>query len=53
MSKESVTYRRFPIARRIEHIAMVLSFGLLGLTGLPQKFPTSDITIFIVYIVSS
>jgi cytochrome b subunit of formate dehydrogenase len=47
MSNPTQTYQRFPIARRIEHIIMVLSFGLLGLTGLPQKFPTLGISIFI------
>ncbi len=47
MSSQTQTYQRFPIARRIEHIFMVLSFGLLGLTGLPQKFPTLGISIFI------
>jgi cytochrome b subunit of formate dehydrogenase len=39
------TYLRFPLARRIEHILMVLSFSTLGLTGLPQKYPTSEIAI--------
>jgi cytochrome b subunit of formate dehydrogenase len=32
---------RFPIARRIEHWVMMLSFTFLGLTGLPQKYPDS------------
>ena len=32
------TYERFPLARRIEHLVMLLSFTTLGLTGLPQKF---------------
>lgn len=40
-------YVRFPLARRIEHLIMLVSFTTLGLTGLPQKFPTSDISIFI------
>ena len=47
MSGETQNYQRFPVARRIEHIMMLLSFGLLGLTGLPQKFPTLGISIFI------
>ena len=42
MSSQTQTYQRFPIARRIEHIVMILSFSLLGLTGLPQKFPHSE-----------
>jgi len=40
-------YQRFPIWRRIEHLAMLLSFTLLALTGLPQKFPQSGVSIFI------
>ncbi|HEY5901522.1 MAG TPA: cytochrome b/b6 domain-containing protein, partial [Anaerolineales bacterium] len=32
------TYQRFTLAQRIEHLSMLLSFSLLGLTGLPQKF---------------
>ncbi len=39
------TYERFPLARRIEHLAMLLSFTTLGLTGLPQKFPSSGVSI--------
>src|SRR5512133_504060 len=41
----SRTYIRFPLARRIEHIVMLLSFTILGLTGLPQKFSTSPLSI--------
>jgi cytochrome b subunit of formate dehydrogenase/mono/diheme cytochrome c family protein len=42
------TYERFPLARRIEHLAMLLSFTTLGLTGLVQKFATSPISQFLV-----
>jgi len=42
------TYERFPLARRIEHLAMLLSFTALGLTGLPQKFPDASISIAII-----
>ena len=46
MSKENTrTYERFPIARRIEHFAMLLSFTTLGLTGLPQRFADASISI--------
>ena len=38
------TYVRFPLARRIEHLTMLLSFSTLGLTGLPQKFSTHPIS---------
>lgn len=41
----SRTYIRFPLARRIEHIVMLSSFTILGLTGLPQKFSTSPLSI--------
>ena len=44
------TYERFPLARRIEHWVMMLSFTTLALTGLPQKFPSSPISIFFVNI---
>ena len=46
MSKTvSRTYERFPLARRIEHWVMMASFTILALTGLPQKFPSSPISI--------
>ena len=48
--KVTHTYERFPLARRIEHWVMMLSFTLLGLTGLPQKFPASDLSIAFVYV---
>ena len=47
--QQPVLYERFPIWRRIEHIVMVLSFSTLGLTGLPQKYPTSDVGVSIVH----
>jgi cytochrome b subunit of formate dehydrogenase/mono/diheme cytochrome c family protein len=49
MSKNAIpTYERFPLIRRIEHVTMLLSFTTLGLTGLPQKFPDSGVSIFFV-----
>jgi cytochrome b subunit of formate dehydrogenase len=33
-----VAYTRFDISQRIEHIVFLLSFSILGLTGLIQKF---------------
>ncbi len=50
MSKTSRTYTRFELARRIEHLVMLLSFSILGTTGLPQKYPASGISRFIVNI---
>lgn len=46
MSKKTVrTYERFPLVRRIEHLTMLLSFTILGLTGLPQKYPDAGLSI--------
>ena len=36
--REDVTYIRFILSQRIEHILLIISFGVLCLTGLPQKF---------------
>jgi len=44
------TYERFPLARRIEHLIMLLSFTTLAITGLPQKFPSSAVSISFVSI---
>jgi len=41
----SRSYERFPLARRIEHLVMLLSFTTLGLTGLPQKFSSAPLSI--------
>ena len=35
---EQKQYLRFSVAQRLEHWAQMLSFTILGLTGLPQKF---------------
>ena len=48
MSSQPRTYLRFPLARRIEHIGLMLSFITLAATGLPQKDPSSKISVFIV-----
>ncbi|HEX6036288.1 MAG TPA: cytochrome b/b6 domain-containing protein, partial [Anaerolineales bacterium] len=46
MSNTTVrTYQRFPLARRIEHWIMMLSFTTLAITGLPQRFSSSPISI--------
>lgn len=44
MNTVTKAYMRFPIARRIEHWVMMLSFTLLGLTGLPQRFPNAGLS---------
>jgi cytochrome b subunit of formate dehydrogenase len=45
------TYPRFAVAQRIEHVVMLLSFTLLAITGLPQKFATNDLSIFLIRLV--
>jgi cytochrome b subunit of formate dehydrogenase len=47
MNKVTQAYLRFPLARRIEHWVMMLSFTTLGLTGIPQKFSQSPISLAI------
>lgn len=41
-------YTRFTIFQRVEHFVLLLSFSLLGFTGLPQKFINSPISIAII-----
>jgi len=36
--KENVALTRFVLSQRIEHILLLISFGMLCLTGLPQRF---------------
>ncbi len=44
----NTSYQRFPVSRRVEHAILILSFTLLALTGLPQKFPTWGVSDFII-----
>ena len=48
MSEKTSSYQRFPLARRIEHLVMLLSFGMLATTGLPQKYPLAKFSVWIV-----
>jgi len=48
MSDKPKTYVRFSLSRRIEHFTLLTSFVVLGTTGLPQMFPNSPISVFIV-----
>ena len=48
MSAASQSYVRFGLARRAEHLVMLLSFSALGLTGLVQKFADAGVSIFLV-----
>jgi cytochrome b subunit of formate dehydrogenase len=48
MSEKTTFYQRFPLARRIEHVIMLLSFGILGLTGLPQRYALAGVSVWFV-----
>jgi cytochrome b subunit of formate dehydrogenase len=39
------TYTRFDPVQRIQHIVFLVSFSILGITGLPQKYMLSPISI--------
>ena len=41
MSEIQNKYRRFSAGQRVEHILLILSFTVLSITGLPQKYPDS------------
>jgi cytochrome b subunit of formate dehydrogenase len=43
-SDDKITYTRFDISQRIEHIVFLLSFTILGFTGLIQKFSANPIS---------
>ena len=42
------SFIRFERLQRISHLVMLVSFSLLAITGLPQKFPESPLSQFIV-----
>ncbi len=42
--EDQITYVRFDVSQRIEHIVFLLSFTILGITGLVQKFSSSQIS---------
>ncbi|RME82541.1 MAG: hypothetical protein D6775_10630 [Caldilineae bacterium] len=44
MTEQTRTFERFGILERIEHFLLLLSFTLLAITGLPQKFATWSIS---------
>ncbi len=44
MSEAIKSYLRFSLPQRIEHFVLILSFTILGLTGLPQKYPLSPVS---------
>lgn len=48
MSDQPKTYERFNIARRLEHILLILSFSTLAVTGLVQKYALNTVSISII-----
>lgn len=44
MSEKTQRYMRFDVAQRIEHLVLILSFTILALTGLPQKYSLSPVS---------
>lgn len=47
MSDRTASYLRFPLSRRIEHLVLLITFVLLALSGLPQKYPFSPVSVFV------
>jgi cytochrome b subunit of formate dehydrogenase len=43
-SEEMITYKRFDISQRVEHFLFLLSFTILGFTGLIQKYSANSIS---------
>jgi len=48
MSETKKTYTRFDTGRRIEHWVLFVSFTLLAITGLIQKYPNNAVSIAVV-----
>lgn len=43
MSAEGRTYLRFTPVQRLQHLALIVSFTVLALTGLPQKYASAGV----------
>jgi cytochrome b subunit of formate dehydrogenase len=43
-SDSQIAYKRFNISQRLEHFFFLLSFSMLGLTGLIQKFSANQVS---------
>ncbi len=48
-SDDKITYRRFEISQRLEHILFLLSFSILGFTGLIQKYSAYPLSEYFIY----
>jgi cytochrome b subunit of formate dehydrogenase len=49
-SDDKITYSRFDISQRVEHIVFLVSFTILGFTGLIQKFAAYPLCDYFIYI---
>lgn len=43
---KSAKFVRFDLLQRVQHIVFLVSFTLLGLTGLPQKYPLAPLSVW-------
>jgi cytochrome b subunit of formate dehydrogenase len=43
-SDDKITYTRFSLSQRVEHILFLVSFSVLGFTGLLQKFSANQLS---------
>ncbi|MBA4419571.1 MAG: hypothetical protein C0391_00285 [Anaerolinea sp.] len=50
MSDKPSSYERFPVAQRIEHLLLFLSFTTLAITGLVQKYINVDISLWLIQV---
>lgn len=49
-SEDKITYTRFSVSQRVEHILFLLSFSVLGFTGLIQKFSGNQLSYSLILI---
>ena len=49
-SDDKITYMRFDLSQRVEHIVFLISFTILGFTGLIQKFSAYPLSDYFIYI---
>ena len=45
-TSKAKTFTRFDVLQRIQHIVFLISFSLLGFTGLPQKYPLAPVSVW-------
>jgi cytochrome b subunit of formate dehydrogenase/mono/diheme cytochrome c family protein len=48
MNSPEKRFPRFDIVQRVEHLILLLSFTLLGLTGLPQKYSQAGVSQWVI-----